>query len=310
MKKQHDIETIKNLLKNSPYETYEAGPVNNGVSTEVYCLKKEGSPNLYLRILGKNESSDIQALAHELALKQKIKVPKVLYTQDKLKTIDNRSYMIVEEIPGKSLRETSDEISPKDRQKILYEAGKDISKLNRIKVEGVGLLKGVKNGTLYSEGQNYNDFFLNNMTQEIKELLELGVLDEKIVQKIKTTIKEKKHLLDIKGNSWLAHGDFCPDHIYQKNGVYTGIIDLGDVRGTSRYHDLAHIYFYDYKNENFEYVANGYFNDSPISSDQLDKIKFEALLIGISKLWWIVKYFHEAKSHIPRSVRKIDELLK
>ena len=41
-------------------------------------------------------------------------------------------------------------------------------------------------------------------------------------------------------SSRLAHGDFDATHIYQRDGVYTGVIDLGEMRGAEPQYDLAY----------------------------------------------------------------------
>ena len=40
--------------------------------------------------------------------------------------------------------------------------------------------------------------------------------------------------------SRLAHGDFDATHIYQRDGLYTGVIDFGEMRGAEPHYDLAY----------------------------------------------------------------------
>ena len=47
--------------------------------------------------------------------------------------------------------------------------------------------------------------------------------------------------------SSLAHGDFDSTHLYQEAGCYTGIIDLGEIRGTDRWYDLGHFHLHEGK---------------------------------------------------------------
>ena len=41
-------------------------------------------------------------------------------------------------------------------------------------------------------------------------------------------------------NHYLIHGDYKSEHIYIKEGRYSGVIDFSDIRGGSNLWDLAH----------------------------------------------------------------------
>src|SRR5206468_478690 len=43
----------------------------------------------------------------------------------------------------------------------------------------------------------------------------------------------------------LAHGDFDASHIFQRDGVYTGLIDFGEIRGAHPLYDLGHFFLHE-----------------------------------------------------------------
>ena len=58
--------------------------------------------------------------------------------------------------------------------------------------------------------------------------------------------------------SRLAHGDFDATHIYQRDGVYTGVIDLGEMRGAEPHYDLAYFLVQDPAREMLDDLIAGY----------------------------------------------------
>jgi len=178
----------------------------------------------------------------------------------------------------------------------MYEAGKELALINTIKVTGVGSISSTRKNELIADGKNYHDFILWDINRQMKELVETSIFDKKLVVKIEEYIEKEKHLLDVVTDSFLAHGDFGVDHIFQNNGSYSGIIDFGDIRGTSKYHDLSHIYTFD--NYLFDPIYRGYCEIHKLPVDSIDKIKVEAVVFGITKLWWVSKSIPErVKDH-------------
>lgn len=142
----------------------------------------------------------------------------------------------------------------------------------------------------------YEEFALNQerISNMLDFLIDRGVVSRPLSEKYLTYVNNHKHLLANCNPAYLAHGDFAASHIFFKNGQYVGIIDFGDIRCTSIYHDLAH--FYTYAREYFEDVFEGYNAVKKLESNCMDKIKFEAILFGVGKLWWVTKNIPEKVS--------------
>jgi aminoglycoside phosphotransferase (APT) family kinase protein len=201
---------------------------------------------------------------------------------------------IEKELNGESIKNTT--LSEEEKNIIIQKAGKDLAKLNSIEVKGVGWIEGTKNNQLYSKGKDYDDFIIRNIRNMLNKFIEIKILSNEQADKITEYIQSNKEFIDIKDNSYLAHGDFCIEHIYHANGKYSGIIDFGDIRGTSKYHDLAH--FYTYNRKYFKSLVEGYNSIYKLTTDCIDKVKIEAVIFAVGKLWWVSQNkLHKIENH-------------
>jgi fructosamine-3-kinase len=284
MKEQIQTEKIEDILDKTPFNNCKIEEVDEGVSTNVFKLVN--SETYYLKIFSNNHSLPGILLANKLLLKEAVNVPEIQYFAEKDSDIDNRNFYIEKELEGKSIK-TDSTLSEEQKEKIIIEAGKDLAKINSVSVKGVGWIEGVKEGKLYAHGENYDDYILKNIKNMLNDLSNINILTNIQTEKIEKYILSNKILLDTKNISHLAHGDFCLEHIYHLNGNYSGIIDFADIRGTSRYHDLAHFYTYD--RNYFKSLIKGYNSVYELPSDYMEKIIVEAVVFGVGKLYWISK---------------------
>jgi aminoglycoside phosphotransferase (APT) family kinase protein len=151
-------------------------------------------------------------------------------------------YIILTEIPGDPLINTISQLSLESREEILYQAGKDIAKVNAIPVKGFGYCNDAR--TVNNDMLTGND---DDWRAEVNRALERGLpyffgkeyLSMEEADEIRQVMKE--HCDDFAiSQAFLAHADFDLSHIYQQNGSYTGIIDFGDKRCFDPVYDLAH----------------------------------------------------------------------
>jgi len=283
MKTGISVDDVRAVLKGTEFADYNVAYVEEGVSTDVFRLTKDRV--IYLRILPKEETAETQCLAHELMLKKNLHIPQVLFSINKVKEFNNRSLMIVEEIPGTSLKKTKKELTKNQIHEIMVSAGRELAKINTIHVKGVGWMEGVEKGMLKAMGKSYEDFIIDRNTTYLQDLYKIKVITQLQSEKIQNYVNMNKYLLDIKESSYLCHGDFGIDHIYQNEGKYSGIIDFGDIRGTSIFHDLSHVYIFD--RSYFDSLVDGYVTVTELPSDFIEKVKIESVILGVSKLWWV-----------------------
>jgi hypothetical protein len=292
MKENIDTDKIKLVLEKTPFKKYTLEKIDKGVSTNVFKLTNLDT--YYLKILSKKESLSPILLVNKLLLKQKVKVPKIVFTLKNSTILNNRDMYIEKELNGESIKNTT--LSEEEKNIIIQKAGKDLAKLNSIEVKGVGWIEGTKNNQLYSKGKDYDDFIIRNIRNMLNKFIEIKILSNEQADKITEYIQSNKEFIDIKDNSYLAHGDFCIEHIYHANGKYSGIIDFGDIRGTSKYHDLAH--FYTYNRKYFKSLVEGYNSIYKLTTDCIDKVKIEAVIFAVGKLWWVSQNkLHKIENH-------------
>lgn len=284
MQEQLQTENIKDILEETPFSNCGIEKVDEGVSTDVFKLLN--SDTYYLKIFSDNHSLASIVLANKLMLQEGVNVPEIQYSKEKDDAQNTRGFCIEKELKGRSIKEDPT-LSEEEKEKIILEAGKDLAKLNSIPVESVGSVKGVEEGKLKAPWNNYNDFILKNIHNMLNQLSHSNVLSREQMDKIEKYIIQNQSLLNTENISYLAHGDFCIEHIYHLDGEYSGIIDFGDMRGTSKFHDLAH--FYTYNRDYFEPLVKGYNSVYKLPPDYMERLFVEAVVFGVGKLWWISK---------------------
>lgn len=188
--------------------------------------------------------------------------------------------MITKAIEGESLG--GKKVTPE----VLREAGRNLALFNQITIQGIGWVNdNTGSYEIKGIGTDYSIFILKDTDEEIQKLVEIGLFDSNVGDKIRLYIsKNKTKLLEYK-QGHLIHGDFGLDHIFALNGKFSGFIDLGDIRAASIYHDLAH--FYIYARKCFDQLVKGYKEVTQLDSDWQERVEIEAMLIAIGKMWWV-----------------------
>ncbi|CAA9534848.1 MAG: hypothetical protein AVDCRST_MAG49-336 [uncultured Thermomicrobiales bacterium] len=257
----------------------------DGTSTKVYRVQR-GEETFYLRGAETECASlALEALAHRLLRAHGVRVPEVVH----LEPFDaglRRSVMVTTAIPGQALARL-----PPGRPvgSILAEAGRDLALLNGVPVAGFGWVR-------------RDDPAATSLRAELPSLaaFALGGLDDQLrrvrgrffppaeVAAIGRAVAAHRALLDLEaGVGSLAHGDLDLTHVFQRDGVYTGLIDLGEIRGAEPTYDLGHVALHDGETlpvPGLPALLAGYREVSPLSDDHLRRIHLSALLIGVRAL--------------------------
>src|ERR1700733_10075901 len=194
-----------------------------------------------------------------------------------------RSYMIVTEIPGRSLAEggTDDEARRAARA-----AGRDTAIINSLTVAGFGWLQrtGAGSAPLTAELTSYDDFVRSHLPESwpgwLTGLFEPGHLDalEAMVEAERARVPGAAHL---------AHGDLDVTHIFTHAGTYRGIIDFGEMRGAERYFDLGHFLLHDGETRSvalFGSFLARYTEVAALPDDHREAIRVSAILLGLRQL--------------------------
>jgi len=277
-------------------------PAEEGISTDVYRIKKNKEV-FYLRIASwEDESFESETFVHQVLLDKGVKIPEIIYYENFNKLI-NRSFMIVTEVKGRAI---SRKLEPEKLKNVLFEAGKDLAVINSIPVKGFGRLKG---GVKELEGKHKTrkDALPKDLDKRIKLLIDKRVFNPKEGKLVSKIIE---HFQDYSNyeQAYLSHGDFDNGHIYHREGQYTGIIDFGDIGGESPYFDLAHFtHFGDSTPEMFSWLLDGYKAITPIPDDFEIRFHLDGLFFAFNKLMWIIENFSgDPKNHSNISAIKED----
>jgi Ser/Thr protein kinase RdoA (MazF antagonist) len=187
-----------------------------------------------------------------------------------------RGVMLVREIPGEPLAG----VDGIDRTAILRAAGRDLARINEVAVDGFGWIR--RHEPVWPpRGQDATyAAFVSGGSSSIAVVSErLGTEQERrsLAQRFAEATADDP-------SSRLAHGDFDATHIYQRAGVYTGVIDFGEMRGTEPHYDLAFLQVQDTAGAMLGDVIAGYAEITPLPADLAQRLRRSATVIVATQL--------------------------
>lgn len=277
------IETVVRCIFSSTSLVVER--VMEGVSTFVYRMTSRDE-TFYLRVLPEEGASFApEVAAHTLLRQRQVNVPEVIYFEQ-CNDLLQRSIMVTSAIKGQPLNQ-SPALSEGVREAIVAEAGRELACINSVPVEGFGWVQRDSPEThcLRGEWSTYRAFALEWWQADLAYLAK-STLSIAEVAMLERLISQYDSYFNSEGG-YLAHGDFDSTHIYQEGGHYTGIIDLGEIRGTDRWYDLGHFHLRDGELLPFRLEAalvRSYGEIMPLLSDYEQRIRFTSLLINVRAL--------------------------
>jgi aminoglycoside phosphotransferase (APT) family kinase protein len=237
----------------------------------------------YLRVLPEVDMSfGVEVHIHSVLRQKGVAVPEVTHFEQLHPTL-GMSIMVVKEIPGFSLRESSPQIIK--NKSILFKAGQQLALVNQIEVEGYSWIKRGKDdqpNQLTGEKTSLEDV----LTEHIDAFLRLpdNPFNKSELLQIERMLSEGSRLM-ILHKSRLVHGDFDDTHIFHNGGRYSGIIDFGEIQGSSPLYDLGHFKLHDGQHlPGFEHLLQGYKEVVDISTDNLLEINLWAVCIAVRRL--------------------------
>ena len=270
----------------------DAGEINKetgGISSTTYSFKNKAGKVFYLRIpVLEIEKYEAEVYVHNLLQSQGVKVPRVVFF-DKFSRELGRPAMIVAALAGEAVLNLNSE---HQKQEILFKAGIDLAKINKNKINKFGWIKwdsGRDNLTgsfttyEYFLLENFDKSGPGNLAKKLKIIRDEGFINNDEAERITQLIKQGLQLIQY-SQAYLSHGDFAPQHVYHDNGVYTGIIDFGDISGASEVYDLAH--FRMTYEDDFHYLLAGYQTQTKLPRDLEVRLKYEGLIWLVRKIAW------------------------
>lgn len=212
-------------------------PATEGVSTPVYRLAR-GPEVRYLRLAeAPGESRIAERRVHDLLHAAGVRVPRVVWFDPSAPEV-NRSAMITTAIAGGPLYTVEDEA---DGRAVVRRAGPDLATINAIPVHGYGWLTGVDAGGRLLAEHPDRAAWTAEYRAAAEEVADRASLDGLLL----IDLMAEWATMPEQHGAHLAHGDLDTSHIYCQDSAYTGIIDLGEIRGADRAYDLGHFLLHD-----------------------------------------------------------------
>ena len=241
-----EAEALRALVARLAGPGFETERAPGGMSTPVYRLRR-ADETLYLRISeDPGGSMRAEAAVHQHLRAAGVSVPEVVAVDDAPEI--GRGAMLVREIEGAPLAGSG----VTDRAPILGAAGRDLARINAIAVHGYGWIRRDEPAwPPRGEDETYAAF-VDVGSSSLAAVME-ALPDGAAVLEARFDRARAEE-----PSSRLAHGDFDATHIYQRDGVYTGVIDLGEMRGAEPHYDLAYFLVQDPTREWLDDLIAGY----------------------------------------------------
>jgi aminoglycoside phosphotransferase (APT) family kinase protein len=255
-----------------------------GVSTLVYHVRCSDAA-YYLRVAyTADESFEPEARAHELLRERGVRVPEVVYLDGRDADLE-RPVMMTTEIKGRDVR-----YGVKDQKlsAVIRDAGRQLAIVNSISVEGFGWIRrgGSQQAQLTAPHPTYGSFVLEHLERDLQQLAALGLLTAPEIASVREALEAWRSDLDV-DQAHLAHGDFDVTAVFAEERRFSGIIDLGEMRGAHELYDLGHFCVHDREHVPtplLPFLVEGYADVRPLPTRALASIHLHGLLIALRAL--------------------------
>ena len=252
-----------------------------------------------------------ESLASKIALDNGIPAYKTYLIHD-LNNKDDISYQVIEKLEGSTI-EFYLEKHPEKEEELVYEMGKTMARLHRIKVNGFGPFdtEEAKKGNLVGRFNSLNDSMNAGLEENLNRLVQYEILTKEVADKMKTLF-ENNPLLD-SCEPVLVHNDFADWNLLTDGKTVTGVIDWDECVGGHPIQEIAcWSTFFDPKR--IEPFLKGYYSETK-KPDNFDELfQLFRLRYTISKMALRIKrYIYEKtpflKSVIERGEKHLEELI-
>ncbi len=268
-----EVENVKTVAGKYLNDIINVERVPKGWSTYVYRVIT-GSGTYYVRFLPEDASFAAEVLAHNILLDKGVIVPRVVGFEHRNEAT-GFSLMVTAEIPGVSVEDDWPHDNPGG---ILREAGRQLALVHEVTVDGFGWIDRTSYDRLKGEHSTFQEYFTEFLSGDLQALGRYGFPDKERAY-IADLMEKARLMLDVQ-NAVLVHGDFDISHIYHSNGGYSGLIDLGEIRGNNRLFDLATFTNFVGLPDRivYSYLLEGYREITPLTNSDLYAVELMALL--------------------------------
>lgn len=259
-----ELKTVETIAGKYLNNIVSVERTQKGQSTYVFRIMTR-TETFYIRFLPEDASFAAEALVHNILLEKGVIVPRVIAWEHRNEET-GLSIMITGEIPGVPAQ---DEWPSKNAREILNEAGRQITLVHEVPVDGFGWIDRNSYHVLKGVNTTFREFFNDGLVDGLEILHQFDFSDTEITR-ISELVEKAGRITDTE-NSVLIHGDFDTSQILYHNGKYAGMIDFGEIRGCNRLVDLATCLLFDGRKRPlaYEYILEGYRETVQLSDNDL-----------------------------------------
>lgn len=253
-----------------------------------------------------------ESLASKVALENGIPAYKTYIIHD-LNDSNDISYQVIEMLPGDSI-EFYLEKYPDMENQLVYEMGKTMARLHKIKVDGFGPFDNeeAKKGHLVGTFKTLHDSINAGLDENLDRLVKYNILSKEVTVRIKTFFEENPLLES--NESVLVHNDFADWNLLTDGNTVSGVIDWDECVGGHPIQEIAcWSTFFD--PERIEPFLKGYYSETKKPDNFEELFQLFRLRYTISKMALRIKrYTYEQtpfmKSMIEKGEKHLKELIK
>lgn len=208
----------------------------------------------------KNGYFHSESLASSIALKNNIPAYNT-YLIHELENEKDISYQVIEKLKGDTVQFYLEK-NPEKEEKIVYEIGKAMASLHKIKVNGFGPFNNdeAKKGNLVGLHKSLSDSINAGVEENLERLVDFDILSKDIADKMKNLFTDNPLLnCDI---SVLVHNDFADWNLLTDGNAITGVIDWDECVGGHPIQEIA-CWSTFFEPERITPFLNGYFSETP-----------------------------------------------
>jgi len=229
----------------------------------------------------KNGYFHVESLVSEIAKKKGVPSYETFAIYD-LSSVDDYSFQVIEKLQGMVVKKYLEE-NPEKEKEVLFEIGKTMARLHRIKVEGFGPFSNekAKNGQLLGIHSNYELALKAGLDFNCDVLVENNLLNLEQKISIKRLFKNNKLLEDVK--PVLIHNDFADWNLLIEDGKITGVLDFDECVAGDPISDIA-CWSTFFAPERLEGMLEGYWAENSKPNDFEEKFELFRLRYVLSKM--------------------------
>ncbi len=267
------------------YSRFPGGFVNDTYKLDVRNIDQD-------LVLRKYNDGDIsaKALKEEMIYKivennSDVSIPKV-YDVGVDGKILPFEYMIMSEIPGKSLSETYDESDEGERVELGRKVGKTISDLHQIKFDQMGFIE----GTTIRQSSSIAQWHQDKLSYFATDALFGGYVPKDTVYGIMDYTLDHMDLLDIEIEPCLIHNDFTSQNIKFLDGEVSGLFDFEWAASGHNEYEFVKTNWFMPKDEGFkDSMMSEYVKKSELTPEFDERLK----LYELERALGICRFSHE-----------------